>query len=147
MRSFLGVSATYLQLAFFFWGSSPLYFVQAEILDLLARKGANLNARTSTGVTLAHVTARDGHSGCLRVLCERGADVDAVNQLGNTPIMFAAMAGDVDVSFVTFCFLPVFDFWLDKASTSLSTVLLQIVLIRVRTLHWVYMLFPPRFTR
>lgn len=70
------------------------------MLGLLARKGANLNVGTDTGATLAHIAARDGDSDCLKVLCERGADVDAVNQLGNTPIMFAAMAGDVDVSFV-----------------------------------------------
>lgn len=79
-------------------------FVQAEILDVLAQKGADLNERTSTEATLAHVAARDGHSGCLKVLCDWGADVDAVNQLGNTPIMFAAMAGDVDVSFFSFSF-------------------------------------------
>lgn len=72
------------------------------MLDLLARKGADLNARTNTGANLAHIAARDGESGCLKVLCERGADVDAVNQLGNTPAMFAAMAGDVDVSFFLF---------------------------------------------
>lgn len=72
------------------------------MLDLLARKGADLNVRTNTGATLAHIAARDGDSGCLAVLCERGADVDSVNQLGNTPTMFAAMVGDVNVSFVTF---------------------------------------------
>lgn len=71
---------------------------QANVLDLLASKGADLNARTGAGATLAHVAARDGNSGCLKVLCERGADVDVPNQLGNTPIMFAAMVGDVDVS-------------------------------------------------
>lgn len=70
------------------------------MLDLLASKGADLNARTNTGTTLAHAAARNGNSCCLKVLCERGADVDVVNHLGNTPTMFAAMAGDVNVSFL-----------------------------------------------
>ena len=68
------------------------------MLDLLASKGANLNFSTRTGVTLAHIAARGGDSNCLAVLCERGADVDAANQSGNTPIMFAALAGALDVS-------------------------------------------------
>ena len=77
-------------------------FAQANVLDLLASKGADLDARMSTGTTLAHVAARDGDSGCLKVLCERGADVDVPNQLGNTPIMFAAVVGDVNVSVLAF---------------------------------------------
>lgn len=70
------------------------------MLELLASRGANLNSRTHAGVTLAHIAARGGDADCLAVLCERGADVDAVNQSGNTPIMFAALTGSIDVSFV-----------------------------------------------
>lgn len=73
------------------------------MLGLLASKGANLNFSTHAGVTLAHIAARAGDSDCLEVLCERGADVDVVNQSGNTPIMFAALAGSIDVSFVSCC--------------------------------------------
>lgn len=70
------------------------------MLELLASKGADLNMHTSTGTTLTHLAARDCNYSCLEVLCERGADVDVVNQLGNTPIMFAAMGGDLKVRLV-----------------------------------------------
>lgn len=75
------------------------------MLHLLASKGANLNFSTHAGVTLAHIAARAGDSECLEVLCERGADVDVVNQSGTTPIMFAALAGAIDVG--SFCVVRV----------------------------------------
>lgn len=54
--------------------------------------------QTQTGATLAHIAARDGASGCLEVLCEHESTrVDVVNQAGNTPVMFAAMANDLKV--------------------------------------------------
>lgn len=68
------------------------------MLDLLASKGASLAVNTRTGATLAHIAACDGASGCLRVLCDhKHASVDAMNQAGNTPVMFAAMVGDLEV--------------------------------------------------
>lgn len=70
------------------------------MLELLASKGADLNMRAATGTTLTHIATRDCNYSCLEVLCEQGADVDVVNQLGNTPIMFAAMAGDVQVRYL-----------------------------------------------
>lgn len=54
--------------------------------------------QTQTGATLAHIAARDGTSGCLKVLCEHeSAGVDVVNQAGNTPVMFSAMTNDLEV--------------------------------------------------
>lgn len=71
---------------------------QPDILNCLAVRGANLNLQTQTGATLAHIAARDGASGCLKVLCEHeGVRVDVVNQAGNTPVMFAAMTNDLEV--------------------------------------------------
>lgn len=70
------------------------------MLELLASRGANLDIQTQMGVTLAHIASSSGSGGpgCLRVLCEYGADVDAVSQAGNTPIMFATVANDLEVS-------------------------------------------------
>lgn len=71
--------------------------VQGDMLELLASKGANLDTQTNTGATLAHIAARYGGADCLRVLCERGVDVDAVNQAGNTPLIFTTVVNDVEV--------------------------------------------------
>lgn len=76
------------------------FLPQAAVLDILVSKGANPNARTQTGTTLAHIAARDGKSSCLKVLCDTDADIDAVNQFGNTPVMLAVMANDVKVTII-----------------------------------------------
>lgn len=74
-----------------------IFLTQAAALDMLASTGANLDTRTQTGATLAHIAARDGRSSCLKVLCDAGADIDVVNQFGNTPVMLAALANDLEV--------------------------------------------------
>lgn len=75
--------------------------LQADMLGLLASQGAKLDIQTQTGATIAHIAARYGGADCLRVLCERGVDVTAVNHAGNTPVIFATVANDVEVGWTS----------------------------------------------
>lgn len=66
--------------------------VDRKIVELLVEKGVDINARDpKQGWTALHLAARDGHSDIVRFLLENGAEVDARDIFGNTPLGKAVM--------------------------------------------------------
>eukprot|EP00048_Salpingoeca_helianthica_P020344 m.246984 g.246984 ORF g.246984 m.246984 type:complete len:362 (-) comp46978_c0_seq1:126-1211(-) len=57
----------------------------------LTRLGANLQTRNRFEWTLLHGAAAGGHAAALAFLLDKGLDVNAVDRLGWTPIMYAAL--------------------------------------------------------
>ena len=51
----------------------------------LIGKGAAVNAKDDASNTPLHYAAERGHAMCCRVLCEGGADMNAVNKDGQRP--------------------------------------------------------------
>lgn len=49
--------------------------------------GANINAKTNSGVTLLHRACIDGAFDSVKYLCENKADVNARSTDGNTPLI------------------------------------------------------------
>jgi hypothetical protein len=64
----------------------------AEMVKLLLESGAKLQS-FSFGNTELHVAALQGSTDVARLLVERGADVNAVNEYGHTPLYYAARHG------------------------------------------------------
>ncbi len=73
-------------------GSTPLLraalYADADMVRLLAQKGADVNAATRDGVTALMWAAGDAEK--VRVLLEKGAKVNARTSLGRTPLLIAA---------------------------------------------------------
>ena len=60
-----------------------------EIVSLLIKKGAEVNASGSTGSTALHKAAAAGDLDLVRLLLENGADPMRQDDAGNTPLDFA----------------------------------------------------------
>lgn len=73
---------------------------KADVLIELLRRGASVNRREAHGWTALHLAVKDGEGeDCSRVvgtLVDAGADVDAPNGDGMTPLMYAAASPDYD---------------------------------------------------
>ena len=68
------------------------------IAEVLMERGANIFAEAKeSGWTplLCSCGAKPGHSECARKLMKRGADPNIVDKKGFTPLMYAAMAGNL----------------------------------------------------
>ena len=92
-------------------GIAPLheaaYFGDDEAIELLIEAGADVNILSSNrvylpsaavGSTPLHFAAKGGHLSSLNILLAAGADPNIVNELGETPLHFAARrSSDVDV--------------------------------------------------
>jgi ankyrin repeat protein len=63
--------------------SLDMYF-DAAILDLLLAAGADINARSSDGITLLHIVT---DSDAVSLLVQRGADIEAKDAEGRTPLV------------------------------------------------------------
>jgi ankyrin repeat protein len=61
-----------------------------EIVKLLVKLGADLEARETYGRTALHLAAREGRSGTIALLIVLGADIAAKNSQGETPLHEAA---------------------------------------------------------
>ncbi|KAG8431096.1 hypothetical protein GDO86_019432, partial [Hymenochirus boettgeri] len=57
-----------------------------ECVKYLKECGANINARTKSGLTPLHQAAKEGRQDCVVVLVEAGADVHATDSQGQTPL-------------------------------------------------------------
>jgi ankyrin repeat protein len=76
------------------------FFGQEEAVRLLLARGAspNLAARNPMKVAAIHAACAAGSLGIARALIEAGADVNAVQQAGYTPLHAAAMTGRIDLA-------------------------------------------------
>jgi ankyrin repeat protein len=78
-------------------GLTPIHIAvqddHEEIVDLLLKKGADVNARTSWEATPLHLVARQGSRALMDLLIMRGADVNAQTKDGDTPLHLAAANG------------------------------------------------------
>jgi surface polysaccharide O-acyltransferase-like enzyme len=74
-------------------GMRPLLWAaladRAEAVELLIRRGADVNAAASDGGTPLHGAAFLGHERTVKALVENGADVNATNKRGETPLYVA----------------------------------------------------------
>jgi hypothetical protein len=68
-----------------------------DVVDLLLRRNADLEARTDNGVTLLHEAAAFGNKEIAASLLERGADTQAADNAGRTPLSLARTYGRKDL--------------------------------------------------
>lgn len=88
-------------------GHAPLYSVANEyggpgggaVVRALVAAGADVNANDGAKqCTALHMAARRGHTEIAQALLDRGAQVDARDSLGDTPLRRAVNCGKVDVA-------------------------------------------------
>lgn len=60
-----------------------------ELARDILKRGANVNARSSAGVTPVMIAAGHNNPSMLGLLVQNGADLNAKNELGKTPLMIA----------------------------------------------------------
>ena len=84
-------------------------FIDAVVQDreraarLLAAHPDLIEARWIHGETLLHFLAVEGFIDAVRFLAERGADVNAVNEFGDAPLIDIAALGIADAAGVLLC--------------------------------------------
>ena len=89
-------------------GNSPLICAAEEghedIVELLLRHGADVQARNVMNESALHVAAWNGHAGVVSALLAHGAAVNQPGPDGETPLLLAADGGFIDVRPTTaFC--------------------------------------------
>ncbi|WZO96272.1 acyltransferase family protein [Isosphaeraceae bacterium EP7] len=76
-------------------GGTPLLWAgasgRAEAIELLIKRGADVNASDREGGTALHAAAFLGHELTVDVLLRNGAKVNATNKRGNTPLDLAVL--------------------------------------------------------
>lgn len=85
-------------------GTTPLHYAalhSSEILELLLEKGAQVNVSTTSadleGATPLHIAAEFGQLKWVRLLIQRGANVNALMLNGSTPIVQACKEGQAEI--------------------------------------------------
>lgn len=88
------------------WGHTPLYFVGnashrahgADVVRVLVQGGANVNAQERLKhCTALHMAARRGNVPVAQALLDGGADLEARDKLGETPLRRAVNCGRVEM--------------------------------------------------
>jgi ankyrin repeat protein len=67
----------------------------SDIMSLLIKHGADVNARNNDGATSLHFAAGDGSIERMQILCDAGCDTTLTSQAGS-PISWAAGSGKPD---------------------------------------------------
>ena len=79
--------------------SAKSYGITDERLLLMINNSkADLSAKDKNGMTALHWSAKKGRASTAKVLCDNGADPNAIDNLGNTPLMYAVL--DLNISIV-----------------------------------------------
>ncbi|CAM4539311.1 unnamed protein product [Leuciscus chuanchicus] len=82
-------------------GTPPLLIAagcgNVQIIDVLMKKGAEIQALDKTGANAIYYAARHGHVGTLRFLHEKKCPLDIQDKSGETALHVAARYGNVDV--------------------------------------------------
>lgn len=99
-----------------------------EIIELLIRHGADVNAQSSTGNTPLMYACAGGHVEAVKVLLAHGANVEDHNENGHTPLMESASAGHVEVAKVnsTLAFNALSIQMIIKRNVELSSLMIYI---------------------
>lgn len=71
---------------------------QNALMELIVRKGADVNARTREGVTPLFICAQNGRIDLAKLLLRSGADANTAAITGCTALMWAARRGDRDMA-------------------------------------------------
>jgi tankyrase len=69
-----------------------------SLVELLVRRGADVNTRNKLMMTPLHVASEKGHGAIVELLTKHGARVNEADHLGQTPLHVAAQAGRVGVA-------------------------------------------------
>lgn len=69
----------------------------ADIVEMLLRQGARVNARTDDGRTALMLAAGEGHAQAVRALLDGGADLHARDVQGTNALGFARKNGHADI--------------------------------------------------
>lgn len=75
-------------------GSNKTEADVAEGLEILFSAGADINERNNMGATALHVSTRLGWGQVVRLLAEKGADLEATDGRGLTPMDYANGGAD-----------------------------------------------------
>ena len=86
-------------------GKTPLMWASRgghlNVVNLLLRKGASIEAKTRDGGTAVHLAASQGHEHILSLLLSRGTNASHINRHGQNMIMAASKYGYQEVAKVT----------------------------------------------
>jgi ankyrin repeat protein len=77
----------------------------AYLLTRLGKMAALVNSRTDDGVTILHQIAHENKPDVLRLLVACGADVNALDGGGNSPLLWALLSYEDNVDAVVECLL------------------------------------------
>jgi ankyrin repeat protein len=82
-------------------GETPLHHAvrrgQYEVMRMLAKRGADVNARSEGDVAPIHVAAIAGHAQAVDWMLERGVAIECPDEAGATPLHYAAHGGQEEV--------------------------------------------------
>ncbi|CAM1307958.1 Uncharacterised protein g4722 [Pycnogonum litorale] len=69
-------------------GRQPIHYAadygQAEVIEYLIQKGANINAKDRHGITALLAAIYEGHTDCVKILLKKGASKEELAPDGST---------------------------------------------------------------
>ena len=77
-------------------------FGSSDVLELLLKEdtGIDINQKDSKGNTVLHLASYSGHSKCVTILIQYGANIDEINEDGCTPLLVAIKYASVELIFI-----------------------------------------------
>ena len=88
-------------------------FLSSQVVSLLLETGkCSVQTCIKWGQSVLHDAAKWGHTECLRMLLDAGANPDATDRWTNTPLMYATLHGHqecvgwLSIGIISFIFLP-----------------------------------------